>query len=205
MKLFLSGLVIGALVAALLMAVVAQHRASWLSRYQFSLTQPPVPDSILRRIREAEAGYYAELPWWRQIFEHAQDSVAVLAPSVIYRLNLSVGRYRIKAGTIDELLAWAMDEGYLTLAPGTQAESHDAIAYFAVQPVLNDWEAALYVAWLKDTHPALSEMTWASIESDPRLVAKLYSGYVGAGGDMDGWRATTEPGPVALRRMNLEP
>lgn len=44
---------------------------------------------------------------------------------------------------------------------------------------------------------------WAEIETQPLLIAKLYSGYMGAGGDWAMWRSQLTPGPVALDRMNL--
>lgn len=204
MKSFFAGALAGAAVAALVISVVVQHRADWLSRYEFTPVRPPVPDDVLARIRKAETTYYADQPAWRRLAEHGQDALAVLAPALVYRLNLSVGRYRIKAATIDGLLGWAAENGYLEVDEITRGLSHDAIAYFAMQPSLNDWEAALYAEWLRQTHPALSGMSWDALAADPRFVAKIYSGYMGAGGDMEAWRRTVEPGPVALRRMGLE-
>ena len=57
--------------------------------------------------------------------------------------------------------------------------------------------------WLRLDHPRLSAMTWEEIATDPSLVAKLYSGCMGAGGDWDAWRADVAPGPVARERMRL--
>ncbi len=75
--------------------------------------------------------------------------------------------------------------------------------YFALQPVLNDWQAALLLQSLKDKHPALAGRSWDEIASDPEAVAKLYSGYMGAGGDWAGWLADDAPGPVARQRLGL--
>jgi hypothetical protein len=136
--------------------------------------------------------------------EHVQDSMAILSPALIYRLNLSVGPYRMKARTIDDLLSWATDAGFLRIRGDTAEASHAAIAYFAEQPVLGDWEAAIYLEWLRTTHPGLADLSWEEIAQDRALIAKLYSGYMGAGGDMDQWRSTLEPGPVAQERLGPE-
>ena len=77
------------------------------------------------------------------------------------------------------------------------------LPYFSEQQVINDWQVAVILESLRRDHPQLREMTWDRIAADPSLVAKLYSGYMGAGGAWDQWRATLTPGPVARRRMEL--
>ena len=79
------------------------------------------------------------------------------------------------------------------------------LPYFSEQPVINDWQVAVILESLRRDHPALDNMTWEQIAADPSLVAKVYSGYMGAGGDWDQWRATLTPGPIARTRMRLAP
>lgn len=201
MKLFAMGLLVGAVLSIAVFGILAGRKAAWLSHYRFELVQPPVPAAVLDQIRAAEAGYYATAPAWRRMMEHAQDSLAILSPTLIYRLNLSVGPYRMKAKTVDELLSWATDAGFLRVRGATAKASHAAIAYFAEQPVLSDWEAALYLEWLRSSHPGLTDLSWEEIARNPALIAKLYSGYMGAGGDMDLWRSTLEPGAIAQERL----
>ncbi len=203
MKLFIIGLSTGIILTVVLVGFLAARKAEWLSHYRFELVQPPVPAIVLQRIRDAEAEFYSQQPLWRRLAEETQDALAILAPSLVYRLNLSVGPYRMKARTVEDLLRWAIDADYLRLRGDTEAASHAAISYFAEQPVLSDWEAAIYLAWLRDSHPGLAELTWSEIAETPQLIAKLYSGYMGAGGDMDLWRSTLEPGPIALERLLL--
>ena len=57
---------------------------------------------------------------------------------------------------------------------------------------------------LRRRHPELRDMSWDLITSEPQLVAKLYSGYMGAGGDWETWEVTLTPGPEAVRRMGLD-
>ena len=47
-------------------------------------------------------------------------------------------------------------------------------------------------------------MPWSQIAGDRRLTAKLYSGYLGAGGDWAGWKASVEPGAVARKRLGID-
>ena len=200
---FVLGLAVGAVVALAAAGWLGQARAEWLSRYRIALEAPPVPPSILSRVRVAEAASYAEAPAWRRGVEHAQDAAAILVPRLAYALDWSVGPYRIKARTVEDLLSWAVGEGYLALPDGAEGLDRHAIAYFAEQPVLGDWEAQVYLAWLRASHPGLAALGWEEIAADPALVAKLYSGYMGAGGAWQAWRADLEPGPVARRRMGL--
>ncbi len=201
MKLFVFGLLTGFVVTLFAVGLVAARKAAWLSHYRFELVQPPVPAGVLERIRTAEAGYYAAAPVWRRLAEEAQDALAILAPGLVYRLNLSVGPYRMKARTVEELLNWAIASDFLRLRGDTGRASRAAISYFAEQPVLSDWEAAIYLAWLRDSHPGLAAVSWSEIAESPSLIAKLYSGYMGAGGDMVQWRASLEPGAVAIERL----
>ena len=77
------------------------------------------------------------------------------------------------------------------------------MAYSSEQPALSEWLAAILVSHLRDRHSLLKDMSWTEIASDPMLIAKLYSGYMGAGGDWDRWGASVRLGPEAMRRMGL--
>ena len=133
-----------------------------------------------------------------------QDVIVFASPHLAYRLNYSVGRYRIKSRTIEEIHPWALEQGYLSLEGTTLENFAHALAYFSEQPTLNDWQAAVYLEWLRRDHPQLVTMSWPEITSDPMLVAKLYSGYMGAGGDWDLWRMNITPGQVSMRRLGLD-
>ena len=109
----------------------------------------------------------------------------------------------MKAQTIEDLLPWAIDRKYLILKDIKTEDFAHAVAYFSEQPVLNDWQASVYLEWLRQDHPELVALNWSQIASDRMLVAKLYSGYMGAGGDWDTWRANLTPGVVALSRLGL--
>jgi len=70
--------------------------------------------------------------------------------------------------------------------------------------VINQWLAALLLQHLKEEHPILATLPWSQIAGDRRLIAKLYSSYMGAGGDWAAWKASVEPGDVARKRMGID-
>ena len=199
------GALLGIIIMVGLTIAVFYHRYRVLARTEFELSPPPVPRSVLRSVKDAEARSYAAAPWHRRAVEYLQDVVAFVIPSLAYRLNFSVGRYRMKPSTIERSSQWAVDQGYLEFHSPVDRRLSKLLPYFSEQPVTSDWQVAVILEYLRRDHPGLAPLTWEQIEGDPYLVAKLYSGYMGAGGDWQGWRATMTPGRVALHRMRLDP
>lgn len=184
-------------------ATLALHsRARWLASIDFRISSPPVPVELIQKIKDAEARSYAARSKLRQLLEYGQDALTFVAPGITYRLNFSLGPYHIKAKTIQELLPWAVENEYLTILDAPRSHALESIAYFAEQPGLADWGASLIVQSLKERHPQLKTMSWNSIVASDQLVAKIYSGYMGAGGDWDLWEENLKPGPIALQRLN---
>ncbi len=180
------------------------QRASWLHSYEIRLGFPPVPAEITTRIRAAEAAYYEDQPLWRRALEDAQDIATFAIPRITTRLDFSLGPYRIKASTVEgTLLPFALENDYLTLIDVPRRHAIDAIGYFAEQPEFSTWSAAVYLEYLRRDHPDLAQMDWPEIAASPLLIAKLYSGYMGAGGAWDMWRADLQPGPIALSRLGI--
>ena len=197
------GIVVGILIGAASSLIFLQQRARWLAQYEFELIPPPVPLSILKQVKEAEQRSYAELAFWRRSAEEAQDILAFASPALAYKMNFSLGNYRVKSHTIRKILPWAVRNGFLKLDGKPDRQARYALAYFSEQPALNTWQAAVLLAWLRQDHPKLKQLSWAEIADDPQLVAKLYSGYMGAGGAWEQWRSDLSPGPEARRRMAL--
>ena len=57
--------------------------------------------------------------------------------------------------------------------------------------------------FLRKKHPLLRNIGWTDIEASPALVAKIYSGYLGAGGDWATWEADLVPGKIAVARLGV--
>lgn len=182
---------------------IAKERADWLASLEFELNAPPVPPSILTTIRNAESASYEKRSKVRRLVEEGQDILVFASPQAAYMMNFSVGRYRIKARTIEAILPWAMEQRFVVLEDTSQKSFTHALAYFSELPVLNDWQAASYLEWLRQDHPLMVDLSWSDIAADPELVAKLYSGYMGAGGAWDLWRENLTPGAVAKQRLGL--
>lgn len=192
------------LVFLLLLLLFVYRRKRQLQRLTFHLRGPDVPAAILDAVRDAEAQFYRDLGPLRRFVEDVQDVFSFLVPGLIQALNLSVGPYRIRPQSVAGLLDEAVALGYLTVEDAEAGADHALLAYLSMQPVINQWQAALLLQHLKDDHPQLAALDWSAIAAEPRLIAKLYSGYMGAGGDRAGWRATLEPGRVAKKRMHLD-
>ena len=199
----LKSILIAGLVGALIATLFLHYRTKWLSSFDFELVTPPVPQTVLAQVRAAEERYYASRGLPRRLAEEAEDIAAFLSPALVYRANLSVGPYRIKAATIEELLPFAIEEGYLRGVSDEEGRALRAVAYFSEFPGLSTWGAAVVLEHLRQRHPQLRALDWATIAADPRLVAKLYSGYMGAGGAWEAWESDLEPGPEAKRRFGL--
>ena len=191
--------VFGAVTAGIFLHLRVQALAS----VDFRISYPSVPVEVTEAIKAAEARYYSQEGISRRLCEEAEDMLALVWPGGVTALNLSVGPYRIKADTIQSLLPWAIEEGFLTLIDAEPERALSAIAYFSEQPALADWGATVVLENLRWRHPNLRKMSWDRISSDPQLVAKLYSGYMGAGGDWATWESTLMPGLEAVRRMDL--
>ena len=197
------GELLGILTMLFVVVAIFYHRYRLLAVADFTIDPPPVPRSVVVAVKHAEAFAYAQEPWYRRAAEYAQDVVTFVLPRLTYRMNFSVGRYRIKPATIEGLMPWAVRHGYLQVHGEPDARLRHLIPYFSEQPIMNDWQVAVILESLRRDHPRLNEMSWDRIAADPSLVAKLYSGYMGAGGAWDQWRATLTPGPVARQRMQL--
>jgi len=184
--------------------VFLYRRKRQLQGLTFHLSGPEVPVVILDAVRDAESRFYRDLGFFRRRVEDLQDVLSFVAPELVYRLNASVGPYRIKARSVDGLIDEAIARGYLTVEVALGQTLSALLPYFSMQPVINQWLAALLLQHLKEEHPVLATLPWSQIAGDRRLIAKLYSGYMGAGGDWAAWKASVEPGDVARKRMGID-
>ncbi len=193
------------LIGGSLAGLVAWSRRRSIAALRFELQFPGVPEPVLHAIRDAEARYYAGRGPLRRGVEAFQDAAASALPDLVARADWSVGRYRVRPSTLVRLLPWAQAQGYCALQDTPPpASMRAALAYFATVQGTDAWQAAVVLEHLRREHPHLRGIGWDDIARDPRRVALLYSGYLGAGGDWDAWRASDAPGAEALRRLRPE-
>ncbi len=198
------GELLGLATSIALVAVVLYRRFRTLSSIDFKLNPPDIPRIILLSIKTAEAEFYGSQPYWRRAVKALQDMLTFLWPGLVYKMNSSVGRYRIKPHTIDDLIPWAIKSGFLTMHSEHDDQSKTFIAYFSHQPAINDWQISVYLEKLRCDHPTLRHMEWREIGTNDEAIAKLYSGYMGAGGEWDEWRRTAAPGAESKRRFQCD-
>lgn len=110
------GEVLGLLTAVVIVVVIVYRRFRALSSIDFKLDPPDIPRIILVSIKTAEAEYYGSRALWRRAAEALQDVITFLSAGLVYKLNFSVGRYRIKPKTIDDLIPWCIGNGFLQMA-----------------------------------------------------------------------------------------
>lgn len=192
---------LAAVALALGLLACAWHRRRAISALAFDLHPPPVPARVLDAVREAEARHYAGVGAVRRRLETLQDAAAAWLPDLVALADWSVGPYRVRPSTIAPLLPWARAQGWFVPRGPRALSVRAALAHFAVRRSTGAWQAAVLLEHLSTRHPALRGLDWQAIATDPQRVALLYSGYLGAGGDWAGWRATPKPGAEALRRM----
>jgi len=195
------GEILGLMTAIVIVVYVIYRRFRALSSIDFKLNPPDIPRVILVSIKTAEAEYYETQPRWRRAVEALQDIVTFLSPGFVYKMNFSVGRYRIKPHTIDNLTAWAINRGFLEMHTEHDSVSKSFIAYFSHQPAINDWQIAVYLEKLRCDHPTLRNVSWKDIGNNDALIAKMYSGYMGAGGAWEAWKSNESAGAESRKRF----
>lgn len=136
--------------------------------------------------------------------EQWQATLAVADFPLAMATNASVGPFNIRPQTARQALSAAIQRGcgpelgFPTLPADVEIIASildPQRAVVVVQAILVELRAA---------HPLLRDLSWQQIEASDELIAKLYSGYLGAGGQWDAWRADAQPGPEALRRLEFQ-
>jgi len=167
----------------------------------YKLHDTGVPKNAIKMVEDAEQFYYSQNKF-SQWIETIQDIMALSVPQIVYFFNFSVGRMRMKPKTMEANIIWAIKHRMLSLnTKKTSAKLTYLIGYLSMIPNVCHWQAEVYLARLKSEHPLLSEMSWSEIEQNPELIAKLYSGYMGAGGDWVLWKQSLAAGNEAKRRF----
>ncbi|MGH2588307.1 MAG: hypothetical protein ACRDJE_25585 [Dehalococcoidia bacterium] len=152
-------------------------------------------------VGEAEARWDAGLDPLRRAAERLQDENARVAPLEAYASDWSVGRYNMRPQTVraalDRLIADGAGGDYGFERP----LSDDEIVSDIMDTSRDSALVKVILATLRAEHPQLQTMSWDEIERSDQAIAKLYSGYLGAGGDWAAWRASMTPGSVAIERL----
>lgn len=171
---------------------------------RYKLKMEKIPRVVLFSVQTAEEAAYARTSKIRYVIESAQDILAFLSPKFIFKRNYSVGSYRLKSRSAQLAIRWAVRNKKLVIYDKNYKDFTENLPQFIVSPRYGEDIARLVLEKLKSTHPLLKKMRWADIANDDYLIAKIYSGYMGAGGDMREWKKNLQPGSVARKRLKCK-
>jgi hypothetical protein len=156
---------------------------------------------VVEVVGTAEVAWQAQLSPLRAVAEQWQDQTASSAPLEAYAADSSIGRFNIRPSTERSALDWAFAQGITAEFGYHQPPGDEEIVRDIMDPSRASSLVKLILAQLRDSHPALRGMTWDTIEAADRYIAKLYSGYLGAGGAWEAWRSNLLPGDEARQRL----
>ncbi len=164
---------------------------------------PPV--WLVAVIRSAEQGWQASLPPVRRLGEASQEHLARLEPSLVAAQDFSIGTCNLRPSAARRAVLWALEKdigGYL----GLQELPDDVhLVTMIMEPSAEARLVLCLLGTLREAHLGLQDLSWDVICGQDALVAKLYSGYMGAGGAWAAWQSSLAPGPEALRRLACQP
>lgn len=152
-------------------------------------------------IREAEQLWQNSLPALRSWIENLQESVAQEVPSLAALADVSIGPSNIRPSTAKAALEWAAASGADESLGVTAAPTASELIQQILDPGQEKPLVLAILAHTKDQHPVLRNLSWGELMIDDALIAKLYSGYMGAGDAWETWKADLIPGPAATTRL----
>lgn len=171
---------------------------------RYKLKMEKVPRVVLFSVQTAEEAAYARTSRIRYIVESILDILAFLSPKFIFKRNYSVGSYRLKSKSAQLAIRWAVRNKKLIIYDKNYRDFTENLPQFIVSPRYGEDIARLVLEKLRCSHPLLKKIRWVDIAKDDYLIAKIYSGYMGAGGDMREWRKNLQPGKVARKRLRCK-
>lgn len=162
-------------------------------------TSPPI--WLAEVIRAAEDTWHNNLGIVRKLAEDAQDLLAAENPSAAYRNNYSIGNSNIRPQTARAAIDWIFNN-QLEQSIGFQERPDDnALVAMILNPAEENKVVLSILTHLQQIHPGLNNMNWDQITASDSLIAKIYSGYLGAGGAWDQWKSGLIPGQEAMSRL----
>jgi hypothetical protein len=158
-----------------------------------------VPSWIMRVMLDAEVNWQRSLGPIRGNLKLLNDEVAYTDPLRAWRNNNSLSRYNIRPSTAYKAILWAQDAGAAPDFP--KPPLPEQVIGWIMSEQTDTRLAELILNQLRDDHPMLRDKSWDEIAGNDEWIAKLYSGYAGAGNAWDAWRADLKPGSVAIDRL----
>lgn len=155
-------------------------------------------------IRVAEENWQEQLNPLRRLTEASQESLARLEPGLVAAQDYSVGTCNVRPSSARRAVAWIIEQGWAYDVGIPTSISDIELVAWIMDPALEVRIVQCILMSLRAEHPMLLALSWQQITQDDNLVAKLYSGYMGAGGAWAKWLDNLEPGPEALLRLGCD-
>ena len=138
----------------------------------------------------------------RRTADQVQRALLRLDPRSATVADWSIGRYQIRPATARAALHWACASDAVCTRGCDHRPSGAALVRQILDPAGGIALVQVILARLRDNHPCLRTMSWEQIEASDQAIAKLFSGWLGAGGFWTAWRADCRPGPLACRYLH---
>lgn len=157
---------------------------------------------VMSVVLQAEQNWQASLGPVRGNVKLLQDEIAYTNPEMAWKNNNSLSRFNIRPSTAYKAIRWAHGAGMPINFPA--APLPEQVVGYIMNPSTDAKLAEIILNQLRDDHPILRQKSWAEIEASDEMIAKLYSGYTGAGNAWDDWRRDIKPGSVSIQRLGCE-
>lgn len=159
------------------------------------------PGWLAEVIRSAEQAWQDSLPAFRRLGEETQEQLARLDPALVAAQDFSIGNCNLRPSAARRAVLWALEQELGSFLGLSQLPDEARLVQMILDPDQETRLVLCLLGALKEAHPDLQALTWEIICSRDDLVAKLYSGYMGAGGAWTAWQASLTPGAEAVRRL----
>jgi hypothetical protein len=157
---------------------------------------------VMRVMLDAEVSWQRSLGPIRGGLKLLNDEVAYTDPLRAWRNDNSLSRYNIRPSTAYKAIRWAQAAGAAPDFP--HPPKPEEVIGWIMSEQTDTRLVELILNQLRDDHPQLRDKTWQQIEANDEWIAKLYSGYAGAGNAWDAWRADLKPGAIAIDRLGCQ-
>jgi hypothetical protein len=165
------------------------------------LTELLPPGWLVEVIRSAEQAWQESLPVFRRMGEETQEQLARLDPGLVAARDFSIGTCNLRPSAARLAIMWALEHGLGAYLGVTGLPEDPRLVEWILDPAQEDRLVLCLLGALREAHPDLQSLPWDVICAQDDLIAKLYSGYMGAGGAWGAWQASLAPGAEAQRRL----
>lgn len=155
-------------------------------------------------IRSAEETWQEQLNPLRRLTEVSQENLARLEPALVASQDYSIGTCNVRPSAARQAANWIIEQGWAYQVGIPVSISDIELVGWIMDSAREARIVQCILMRLRASHPMLMALSWEQIAQDDLLIAKLYSGYMGAGGAWGKWLDNLQPGSEALLRLGCD-